>query len=131
MATPRPQTRHAIPPADDICRKSAVELATKIRSRDLSVREVVGAFLDRIEAVNPHVNAIVSLRERDELLREAEAADDFLARNQDEAGPLFGLPLAIKDLALTQGIRTTFGSPIFARSEEHTSELQSRENLVC
>ncbi len=114
MATPRPQTRHAIPPADDICRKSAVELATKIRSRDLSVREVVGAFLDRIEAVNPHVNAIVSLRERDELLREAEAADDFLARNQERAGPLFGLPLAIKDLALTQGIRTTFGSPIFA-----------------
>ncbi|TIN70396.1 MAG: amidase, partial [Mesorhizobium sp.] len=60
----RPQTKHAVQPASDICRLSAVELAGAIRERELSVREVVAAFLDRIEAVNPLVNAIVSLRDR-------------------------------------------------------------------
>ena len=96
--TMRPATKHAVPPAGDICRLSAVELADAIRRRRLSVREVVTAFLDRIEAVNPLVNAIVSLRDRADILREADAADAHLARGEP-AGSLFGLPIAIKDLA--------------------------------
>ena len=66
-ADDRPQSRHDFPPADDICRLSAVELGRKLRRRELSSREVVAAFLDRIDKVNPTVNAIVSLRDRDDI----------------------------------------------------------------
>ena len=96
--TRRPRTRHDVPPAGAICRLPATELVERIKSRKLAVREVVSAFLDRIEAVNPCVNAIVSLRDRDDILRDADGKDALLAAGR-EAGPLLALPIAIKDLA--------------------------------
>ena len=71
------------------------------------------AYLEHIERLNPRVNAIVSLREPDHLLREAQAADESLARGVSR-GWMHGFPHAVKDLVATQGIRTTKGSPLYA-----------------
>jgi amidase len=80
------------------------------------------SFLARIEALNPLVNAIVSLRPASDLLAEAAAADDALAAGKT-AGALHGLPMAIKDLSLTRGLRTTFGSRIYQTFVPSTDEL--------
>ena len=94
---------------------SASALSKAIRSRQVSCREVMQATLARVAAVNPVHNAIVSLRNGDELLREADARDTDLARGATAHGPIgwmHGMPQAIKDIALTQGLRTTLGSPL-------------------
>ena len=93
----------------------AHELAALIGEGEASCREVMEAFLDRIEEVNPTHNAIVSLRDGDELLQEADRCDMELVRDSIDDEPrsfLFGLPQAIKDVVATAGIRSTSGSPI-------------------
>jgi len=97
----------------DIVLMDARALARSIRARRLSCAEVMAAYLDHIDRVNPLVNAIVSLQDRDSLLRQAAERDAELARGEDR-GWMHGLPHAVKDLAPTRGIRTTWGSPIFA-----------------
>ena len=96
---------------DDLCFKTATELAGLIRSKELSARQVMEAHLQQIERVNPAVNAIVTLLP-ERAMQAAAAADEALARGQD-VGPLHGLPVAHKDLVETKGIRTTYGSPLF------------------
>jgi amidase len=90
----------------------ARQLAELLRRREISAVEVMRAFLAQIDSVNPSVNAIVSLRAATALLAEAEAADTRLAAGEP-VGALHGLPIAIKDLSLTRGIRTTFGSQLY------------------
>lgn len=95
----------------NICQLPAIELARLLREKTVSARDVVGAHLSRIEAVNPTVNAIVTLT-ADAAMAQAREADERLARGEP-VGPLHGLPIAHKDLQETRGVRTTFGSPIF------------------
>jgi len=95
----------------DIVMLDAGALAGAIHARKLSCVEVMTAYLDHIDTLNPKVNAIVALQDRTGLLAQAHERDAELARGAP-AGPLHGFPHAIKDLAPVKGIRTTMGSPI-------------------
>lgn len=96
-------------PMQDLIHQSAVDLSRQMARGELTSVEVTTAFLERIAQINPKLNAIVSMRPRADILSDAKRADDTA-----RTGWLHGLPMAIKDLAETKGIRTTFGSPLFA-----------------
>ena len=91
----------------------AIELSRAIHARQVSCHEVMQAYLAQVERFNPAVNALVSLRSREEVLAEAAQRDRELDQGQSR-GWMHGMPQAIKDLAATQGLRTTLGSPLFA-----------------
>ena len=95
-----------------LCELTAVEMARRLRAKEISAREVITAHLDRIARRNPRLNAIVTL-DAERAMDRAAQADELLARGET-VGPLHGLPVAHKDLQLTRGMRTTFGSPIFS-----------------
>jgi amidase len=95
----------------EICFMTAKELTYVIQRKELSVREVMEAHLSQIERINPQVNAIVTLLP-ERALQGADEADRALSRGE-RVGLLHGLPIAHKDLILTRGIRTTFGSLAF------------------
>ncbi len=90
----------------------ASKLVAMLRSREVSASELTGQFFTRIDALNPGLNAIVTLA-RDRATREAAESDRRLAR-QGEARPLEGLPITIKDSIITEGLRSTWGMKIFA-----------------
>ncbi len=87
---------------------SATELARLIARRETTCMAVMTAFLDRIDAINPSVNAIVSRVGRPALLAQAAEYD-----RRAPMGPLHGLPMAVKDLEAVAGLPTTQGSPLF------------------
>jgi aspartyl-tRNA(Asn)/glutamyl-tRNA(Gln) amidotransferase subunit A len=97
--------------AIDLCYTPATELSALIRRRALSPVELLRAVLERIERVNPVLNAFCTVTAEPALdaARRAEAA---VARGE-RLGPLHGLPVSIKDLTLTKGVRSMFGSRIF------------------
>ena len=97
----------------DVTALDASDLSAAIHRREVSCREVMSGYLDRIDARNPELNAIVSLRNRDELLAEADQLDTELVAGQSR-GWMHGFPHAVKDLAETEGLRTTMGSPLLA-----------------
>ena len=97
----------------DLCSLGASRLMRLIAARELSAVEVMRAHLARIGERNPRLNAIVTLLPEKRLLQAAEEADRRVAAGES-GGPLHGLPVAHKDLTPTRGIRTTFGSPVFA-----------------
>ena len=94
-----------------LTQRSARELASLIRSRAVSPVEVLDAHLAVIERLNPKLNAIVTLV-ADQARTAAHVAEDAVMRDAT-LGPLHGLPVGIKDVTVTAGIRTTYGSPLF------------------
>jgi Asp-tRNA(Asn)/Glu-tRNA(Gln) amidotransferase A subunit family amidase len=99
--------------SEELCWLSATELAALIRRRKVSPVEVVDAVLDRIARLNPQLNAFVTVTD-DEARRAARAAERVLGRRRPTLGPLHGVPFSVKDLVITKGVRTTFGTRLFA-----------------
>ncbi len=98
--------------ADELCWLSATELAARYRRRTLSPVEVVEAVLDRIARVNPTLNAYVTLT-AETARQQARLAERALSRRSARLGPLHGVPFSVKDLVITDGVRTTFGTPVY------------------
>jgi amidase len=96
---------------DAITALGAASLSESIHTREVSCREVMAAFLDRIDERNADLNAIVSRRDRDTLMDEAHECDDELVAGMSR-GWMHGMPQAIKDLCETHGLLTTMGSPL-------------------
>ncbi len=93
--------------SEELTTKSATELAILIRSRAVSPVEITAAYLDKIERLNPAVNAIVTIAP--DVLAQARAAETDLMKG-NEVGPLHGVPLTVKDTIDTKSMRTTCGS---------------------
>ncbi|HMO72652.1 MAG TPA: amidase [Paracoccaceae bacterium] len=104
----------------DLCSLSASDLSRMIAARKVAPSEVVDAHLARIAAVNPAVNALVSLRDPDAVLAEARAMDAAPRR-----GWLHGLPVAVKDLVHVAGLPTSMGSPL------HAGQVAAGDDLVA
>src|SRR6267378_5975140 len=101
-----------MPASDDLCWMPASEMAPAIKRRKLSPVEVTKAVLARIERLNPRLNAFVTLT-AEQALKDARAAERAVMKKGAKLGPLHGVPFSTKDLVITKGVRTTFGTPIY------------------
>lgn len=95
----------------------AAALAGAVRRKEVSPREIIDHLLSRVERINPKVNAFCTVAP--EKAREAARRAEAQIMRGEEIGPLHGVPVSVKDLTLTAGMRTTFGSRIF---EHHIPE---------
>jgi len=109
--------------ATDLCFTSLVDLGALIRARRLSPVELCETVLDRVERVNPRLNALLTVT-ADRARAQARAAEARAGRGE-LLGPLDGIPYSLKDLEPTAGVRTTFGSRWFA---EH---VPTEDSLVA
>ena len=99
-------------PVADICELNLTELSKLLATRELSSSEAVNAALNRLELLESKLNAFITVT-REQAIAEAKKADDEIARG-GYRGPLHGVPVTIKDLFATAGVRTTAGSKILA-----------------
>ncbi|MFX1339582.1 MAG: amidase [Promethearchaeota archaeon] len=102
---------------EDICFMSAWDMAEKIRTQELTSLEITEAIIERIEKINPIINAYCTTSF--DLAREMAKKADNTFKKGEKLGLLYGIPTSIKDLIETKGIRTTFGSKIY---ENHIPE---------
>jgi Asp-tRNA(Asn)/Glu-tRNA(Gln) amidotransferase A subunit family amidase len=93
---------------EQLCWLSAVELAARIRRKEVSPVEAVEAVLDRIDRLNPTLCAYCTVT-AEAARRAARDAEHALMTKRPELGPLHGVPFSVKDVFDTKGIRTTFG----------------------
>ena len=107
-------------PDQELAFTSASDLRDLIDSKQVSIVELTELYLRRIEALNPALNAYLTVT-AEEALTSARAAQEALARG-DVRGPLHGIPISIKDLEATKGVRSTMGSRIF---EDHVPDQDS------
>ena len=96
----------------DLTQLSATELGIGLRAKKWTATEITQAHLDRIEQINPRVNAIVTHTPEIALVQAAKTDRDI--RDGNPVGLLAGIPIAYKDTHDVAGVRTTYGSPIFA-----------------
>jgi amidase len=101
-----------MPTTVEITTAPASELVRALRDREISSRELLEQYAERVEGINPALNAVVTT-DLERARAEAAAADEATARGQ-EVGPLHGLPITIKDSFETAGMRTTSGFPDLA-----------------
>lgn len=97
--------------SEEIISLSASEIAFKIKSKEITVTQTVNAFLQRIEQINPLVNAISDIRKKEDILNEAKEKDLQIKENKN-LGILFGVPITIKESFLVKGLKTTNGDPM-------------------
>src|SRR4029453_3886419 len=98
--------------AAELAWQSAHELARRIRSKEISPVEVMGALLDRIAAVNPTLNAYCTVAAEE--ARDAATAAEVALLSGEALGPLHGVPVSVKDLIFTRRLLTTAGSRLLA-----------------
>src|SRR6266496_3158615 len=105
----------------DIPFLTATDLATRIRTREISPVEAVDAAFGQIEAYNPIVNAVVTPA-YEQALAAAKLAEAAVQRG-DPLGPLHGVPIGLKDMTETAGLRTTYGSKLYEHNVPDTDAL--------
>ena len=98
---------------EKLCWLPATTLSGMYRRKETSPAEVVDAVLDRLERVNPDINAFVTVLS-DQARKAARQAQEQLAHGTDDLPALHGIPVTVKDLTNTAGVRTTYGSVTFA-----------------
>jgi amidase len=128
---PAPEVTPAVAQdASDLCFMNATDLARLIRTRRVSAREVMAAHLERIQRVNPRVNALVAKLDDEQCLALAEAADARAARGEP-LPPLHGLPIAFKDLQPAVGFPFTRGSPVFRQDMPAADSVLVERLRLC
>ena len=108
---------------DEIMLKPALEQSAAIHAGRLSATNLMRMTLSRIARINPAINAIISLRDEDVLMRAAAEADRALSEGRSH-GWLHGLPLAVKDLADVSGVPSSYGSPLYAGTMPDADDIQ-------
>ncbi|MBA2529665.1 MAG: amidase, partial [Euzebyales bacterium] len=118
----------------DLTWRPAVELARMLRRREVSPVELLQACLARIDAVDGSLNSLVTL-DPETAMATARDAERRLVDGEDRPPPFLGVPLAVKDLHLTAGLRTTFGCRALEAfvpdaDEEHVARLRAAGFVV-